>query len=62
MQETARDYSWVTAKSTTARPLPATLWAEMGLPEAAPAPRKVTLPNEDTDRVEAVFPQEWALN
>ena len=62
MQETARDYSWVTAKSTPARPLPAALWYAMGLPETSRAPCKVTLPNQETEAVDAVFPISWSLS
>jgi hypothetical protein len=60
-QEIGKDYSWVTPKMVPARPLPAHVWAAMGLPEALVGPAVVSLPYWETAPVDAVFPTVWSL-
>lgn len=60
-REVAEDRSWVTVKGLPARPLPAALWAEMGLPEATTGPAAVTLPYWESEKVLAVLPASWTV-
>lgn len=58
---TDEDYSWVTKAGLPARPLPATLWAQLSETTLQTMPMAVDVPYWSGEQVEAVFPTQ-AIN